>query len=208
MKITWFGHACFALEMEGKTIVTDPFDESVGYPIPNITADVVTESHQHFDHNAHHLVKGNFRVIDSPGTYTVNGIRIKGVETFHDPSHGRERGKNIVFVFEGEGIKVCHLGDLGHVLTPTQVKEIGEVDVLLVPVGGTYTIGPKEAKEVADLLNAKIIIPMHYKTKYLKFNLLLVDDFLKLFDSYERVGNILELFEKPKERKVVVMEVQ
>ncbi|PLV57517.1 MBL fold metallo-hydrolase [Thermotoga sp. SG1] len=208
MKITWFGHACFSLEIEGITIVTDPFDESVGYPIPNVTANVVTESHQHFDHNAHHLVKGNFRLINSPGSYTVDGVKIKGIETFHDSSHGRERGKNIAFVFEGEGLRVCHLGDLGHVLTPSQVKEIGEVDVLLVPVGGTYTIGPREAKEVSGLLEAKFIIPMHYKTKYLKFNLLPVDEFLKLFEKHERVGNILELFEKPTERKIVVMEVQ
>lgn len=198
----------FSLEIEGITIVTDPFDESVGYPIPNVTASVVTESHQHFDHNAHHLVKGNFRLINSPGSYTVDGVKIKGVETFHDSSHGRERGKNIAFVFEGEGLRVCHLGDLGHVLTPSQVEEIGKVDVLLVPVGGTYTIGPREAKEVSELLEAKLIIPMHYKTKYLKFNLLPVDEFLKLFEKYERVGNILELFEKPTERKIVVMEVQ
>jgi L-ascorbate metabolism protein UlaG (beta-lactamase superfamily) len=94
------------------------------------------------------------------------------------------------------------------VLTPSQVEEIGKVDVLLVPVGGTYTIGPREAKEVSELLEAKLIIPMHYKTKYLKFNLLPVDEFLKLFEKYERVGNILELFEKPTERKIVVMEVQ
>ncbi|MCD6550986.1 MBL fold metallo-hydrolase [Thermotoga sp.] len=208
MKITWFGHACFALEIEGLTLVTDPFDESVGYPIPNVSADVVTESHQHFDHNAHHLVKGNFRLINSPGSYTVNSVKIKGVETFHDSSHGRERGKNIVFVFEGEGLRVCHLGDLGHVLTPSQAEEIGEVDVLLVPVGGTYTIGPREAKEVSEMLKAKLIVPMHYKTKYLKFNLLSVDEFLKLFEKHERVGNILELFEKPTERKIIVMEVQ
>lgn len=207
MKITWFGHACFLIEMEGIRIVTDPFDETVGYPIPNVTADVVTESHQHFDHNAHHLVRGNFRLIKEAGEYEIGKVKVKGIETYHDTKSGRERGKNIVFVFEGEGMRVCHLGDLGHVPTNDQVRSIGEVDVLLVPVGGTFTIGPKEAKEVVNLIKPTVTIPMHYKTRYLKFNLLPVDDFLKLFEGYERAGKTLEFFEKPREKKVMVMEV-
>lgn len=207
MKITWFGHACFLIEMEGIRIVTDPFDETVGYPIPNVTADVVTESHQHFDHNAHHLVRGNFRLIKEAGEYEIGKVKVRGIETYHDTKSGRERGKNIVFVFEGEGMRVCHLGDLGHVPTNDQVRSIGEVDVLLVPVGGTFTIGPKEAKEVVNLIKPTVTIPMHYKTRYLKFNLLPVDDFLKLFEGYERAGKTLEFFEKPREKKVMVMEV-
>ncbi len=207
MKITWFGHACFLIEMEGIRIVTDPFDETVGYPIPNVTADVVTESHQHFDHNAHHLVRGNFRLIKEAGEYEIGKVKVKGIETYHDTKSGRERGKNIVFVFEGEGMRVCHLGDLGHVPTNDQVRSIGEVDVLLVPVGGTFTIGPKEAREVVNLIKPTVTIPMHYKTRYLKFNLLPVDDFLKLFEGYERAGKTLEFFEKPREEKVMVMEV-
>jgi len=207
MKITWFGHACFLIEMEGIRIVTDPFDETVGYPIPNVTADVVTESHQHFDHNAHHLVRGNFRLIKEAGEYEIGKVKVKGIETYHDTKSGRERGKNIVFVFEGEGMRVCHLGDLGHVPTNDQVRSIGEVDVLLVPVGGTFTIGPKEAREVVNLIKPTVTIPMHYKTRYLKFNLLPVDDFLKLFEGYERAGKTLEFFEKPREKKVMVMEV-
>ncbi|HAA81713.1 MAG TPA: MBL fold metallo-hydrolase, partial [Thermoanaerobacter sp.] len=118
MNIKWLGHSCFKLTSEkGTVIVTDPFDESVGYPMPNVKADIVTSSHSHFDHNYFKAVKGNFDIVDTVGEHNIKGINIKGVNTFHDDEHGAKRGKNIVFVFDIDGIRVCHMGDLGHVLT-------------------------------------------------------------------------------------------
>lgn len=168
MNIKWLGHACFKLTSEkGTVIVTDPFDESVGYPMPNVKADIVTSSHSHFDHNYFKAVKGNFDIVDTVGEHNIKGINIKGVNTFHDDEHGAKRGKNIVFVFDIDGIRVCHMGDLGHVLTEKQVEEIGPVDVLLIPVGGYYTIDAKQAVEVMNQLKPKITIPMHYKRSLL-----------------------------------------
>lgn len=210
MRITWFGHACFLLEGDGVKILTDPFDRSVGYEIPDVTPDVVTESHQHFDHNAHHLIKGDFKVIKTPGVHEFKGVTIKGIETFHDDVGGRSRGKNIVFVFDfKEGIRVAHLGDLGHVLQERHLKEMGEINVLLIPVGGTFTIGPQEAKKVVESVKPDIVIPMHYKTKYITFGILGVDSFTSLFRSYEKVGNSFEVSKEnlTGETKVVVMNV-
>ncbi|MGI1690148.1 MBL fold metallo-hydrolase [Thermoanaerobacter uzonensis] len=179
MNIKWLGHACFKLTSEkGTVIVTDPFDESVGYPMPNVKADIVTSSHSHFDHNYFKAVKGNFDIVDTVGEHNIKGINIKGVNTFHDDEHGAKRGKNIVFVFDIDGIRVCHMGDLGHVLTEKQVEEIGPVDVLLIPVGGYYTIDAKQAVEVMNQLKPKITIPMHYKTEFINFPIETVDNFL------------------------------
>ena len=210
MRITWFGHACFLLESGGLKILTDPFDRNVGYEIPNVTPDVVTESHQHFDHNAHHLIKGNFKVIKTPGVHEFNGVTIKGIETFHDDIGGRSRGKNIVFIFDfEEGIKVAHLGDLGHVLQEKHLKEMEDINVLLIPVGGTFTIGPQEAKKIVEMVKPNIVIPMHYKTKYITFGILGVDSFTSLFKNYEKVGKSFDINKEnlPKETKVVVMNI-
>lgn len=181
MNIKWLGHACFKLTSEkGTVIVTDPFDESVGYPMPNVKADIVTSSHSHFDHNYFKAVKGNFDIVDTVGEHNIKGINIKGVNTFHDDEHGAKRGKNIVFVFDIDGIRVCHMGDLGHVLTEKQVEEIGPVDVLLIPVGGYYTIDAKQAVEVMNQLKPKITIPMHYKTEFINFPIDTADNFLDM----------------------------
>lgn len=181
MNIKWLGHSCFKLTAEkGTVIVTDPFDESVGYPMPNVKADIVTSSHSHFDHNYFKAVKGNFDIVDTVGEHNIKGINIKGVNTFHDDEHGAKRGKNIVFVFDIDGIRVCHMGDLGHVLTEKQVEEIGPVDVLLIPVGGYYTIDAKQAVEVMNQLKPKITIPMHYKTEFINFPIDTVDNFLDM----------------------------
>ncbi|MFV9568124.1 MBL fold metallo-hydrolase [Thermoanaerobacter mathranii] len=181
MNIKWLGHACFKISSErGTIIVTDPFDESVGYPMPNVRADIVTSSHSHFDHNYFKAIKGNFDIVDTVGEHDIKGIKIKGVSTFHDEEQGTKRGKNIVFVFDIDGIKVCHMGDLGHILTEKQIEEIGSVDVLLIPVGGYYTIDAKQAVEVMNQLKPKITIPMHYKTELINFPIDTVDNFLSM----------------------------
>lgn len=129
MKIRWLGHACFLLEsQDGTKIVTDPFDGSVGYKIPMLEADIVTVSHDHYDHNYVEGVQGDPQIIKSAGEFNIDNIRIKGVPAYHDEVKGAKRGPNIIYNFDIDGIKVCHVGDLGHLLSKTQLEEIGDVD--------------------------------------------------------------------------------
>jgi L-ascorbate metabolism protein UlaG (beta-lactamase superfamily) len=166
MKLKWLGHSNFLITSDSSVrIITDPFDESVGYPMPKEAADIVTVSHEHHDHNYTKGASGNFTLIRQPGTFTEKGIRIIGIPTSHDDKGGRQRGKNIIFNIGVDGLNVCHCGDLGHILTAQQASEIGHVDVLLVPVGGYYTIDHDQAAQVVRQLKPTVIVPMHYKTE-------------------------------------------
>jgi len=209
MKIKWYGHACFEItSKDGTKILTDPFDETVGYEVPHVEADIVTSSHDHFDHNAFKNVKGDFVKVTEPGRHVIKGIEINGVETFHDSEGGKKRGKNVAFTYNVDGIKICHLGDLGHVLTDEQVKKIGDVDILLIPVGGNYTIGPEEAAEIVEKLNPKMVIPMHFKTKAINFPIEGVDRFLEIMGEGVKLGAQFMDIEKeqlPDDRTIVVM---
>ena len=164
MKITYLGHSCFCFEAkDGTKLITDPYTR-VGYELPNgLTADIVLVSHGHFDHAYLNAVGGNPTVVSEAGNYTVNGIEIKGVDTWHDPKQGALRGKNVVFQFTIDGITVCHFGDLGEGYCDKTANAVLGADVWLIPVGGTYTIDAAQAKEYADKLSPKIIIPMHYR---------------------------------------------
>ena len=179
MEITWYGHACFRLRDKGATFVTDPYDQSIGYTLPKIRADIVTVSHDHADHNYVSGIKGAPKVVDGPGEYEIRGVFITGIATFHDRKKGAQRGRNTVFLLEFNGLTICHLGDLGHVPTQAQVEALSDVDVLLIPVGGVSTIGAPQAAEVISLLEPKIVIPMHYKTKALTLKLASVNRFLQ-----------------------------
>jgi len=179
MEITWYGHACFRLRDKGATVVTDPYDQSIGYTLPKIHADIVTVSHNHADHNCVSGIKGAPKVVDGPGEYEIKGVFITGIATFHDRKKGAQRGRNTVFLLEFNGLTICHLGDLGHVPTQAQVEALSDVDVLLIPVGGVSTIGAPQAAEVISLLEPKIVIPMHYKTKALTLKLASVNRFLQ-----------------------------
>ena len=163
MTITWFGHSCFRLEAKEGSILIDPFDKSVGLKQPRIKDDVVLVSHQHHDHNAIEDANEDAFIIQNPGEYENHGIAIRGIQTFHDNKEGTERGLNTVYVLKAEDLNICHLGDLGHVLTDKQVEDIGDIDILMIPVGGTYTIDAKTAVEVINQIEPKIVIPMHYK---------------------------------------------
>ncbi len=178
MDITWYGHACFRLRDKGATVVTDPYDQSIGYTLPKVRADIVTVSHNHADHNYASGIKGTPKVVDGPGEYEIKGVFITGIATFHDRKKGAQRGCNTVFLFEFDGLTICHLGDLGHVPTQTQVEALSDADILLIPVGGVSTIGAPQAAEVISLLEPKIVIPMHYKTKALTIKLASVNGFL------------------------------
>ena len=168
MLFTHINHAEFLIETEsGVRIVTDPYDGTCGYPLQRTAADVVLVSHHHFDHDAVENVLGEPRVIDQAGEYTPeSGVKITAVRGFHDDAGGSKRGETLLFLIETEGLRIVHLGDLGCALNEEQAGILKNPDVLMIPVGGFYTIDGKQAKEAADQLGARIILPMHYKTAY------------------------------------------
>lgn len=169
MDINYLGHSSFKIKTKTATIITDPFDsDMVGLKFPQNEAEIVTISHQHEDHNVTSKVTGIKKIVDGPGEYEISGVSIIGFPSFHDGKNGEERGKNTIFVFEVEGLRIVHLGDLGHSLSDDLVSEIGSVDVLMIPVGGIYTLGPKEASEVASKIDPYYILPMHYKDPEMK----------------------------------------
>ena len=173
------GHSCFRIKGSQAVIITDPFPPDLGYSLGKPTANIVTVSHQHPSHSFVQGVGGEPRIVQGPGEYEISGVLIIGVATFHDAEGGQKRGKNTVYLMEVDGISVCHLGDLGHVLTAEQVEEIGDVDVLLLPVGGVSTIGAPMAAEVIRQLEPNAVVPMHYKTPEINRELEPVENFLK-----------------------------
>jgi L-ascorbate metabolism protein UlaG (beta-lactamase superfamily) len=182
MKIKWLGHASFLITSDsGVRVITDPYSRGGGIEYGQIqeTADIVTVSHKHQDHNNVGAVKGKPAVVDAPGAKNVRGIEFLGVSCYHDGAKGAQRGPNIIFCFTIDGVRVCHLGDLGHDLDAEKVKEIGAVDVLLVPVGGFYTIDARQATGVCEALKPGVVIPMHVKTAKCDYPITGVEDFLK-----------------------------
>ncbi|MDR1568916.1 MAG: MBL fold metallo-hydrolase [Oscillospiraceae bacterium] len=170
MEILYFGHACFVVKTKSGTVICcDPFDASVGYPVFDIAADAVTISHGHHDHNAIERVrpnKGGLDVFDEPREYQLPGVTIRGFSSYHDDVQGAKRGENIMFMIEADALKALHLGDLGHELDGDTLRAIGSVDVLMIPVGGYYTIDAAQAERVARSIAPGYIVPMHYRTKY------------------------------------------
>lgn len=190
MKIKWLGHSCFKIISEkGIEMVTDPFDNTVGYKVPNVTADIVTVSHDHFDHNFTEAIEGNFEIVNKIGDFYIRDINIRGISSHHDKFEGKKRGENIIFTFNVDGMKVCHLGDLGHLLDDREIAEIGGVDVLLIPVGGNFTIDAEEAFKVMKQLDPRIVIPMHFKTRAINFPIDTVDTFLKKVGGGEKLAS-------------------
>ncbi|MFC1931757.1 MBL fold metallo-hydrolase [Chloroflexota bacterium] len=179
MDITWLGHSCFKIKGKQAVIITDPYPPDLGYSLGKPTADVVTVSHQHPSHNYIQGVGGEYRRVTGPGEYEISGVLIIGMPTFHDEVGGKNKGKNTVYLMEVDGVTICHLGDLGHVFDTEQVEEIGDVDVLLLPVGGVSTINASMAAEVIRQIEPKVVVPMHYKTPALNRQLDPVEKFLK-----------------------------
>lgn len=170
MNIQYYGHSCFKITakpagrgQEEVSLFIDPFDKAIGLRPPQGQADLVLVTHDHHDHNNVSALKGTPRVIDIPGEYSVKGINIVGIPTFHDAANGKERGRNTVFIVEAEDIRICHMGDLGSDLTEKQYEMLNEVDILMVPVGGKYTLDYKKAAEIARKIEPNMIIPIHYK---------------------------------------------
>ena len=179
MDINWLGHSCFRIRGNNSTVVTDPYSPELGYSLGEPTANIVTVSHQHPGHYFSQGVGGEPRLVAGPGEYEIGGILIIGISSFHDEEKGQERGRNTVYIMEVDEVSICHLGDLGHVLTAGQVEEIDNVDVLLLPVGGVSTINAPMAAEVVRQLEPKIVIPMHYKTPAISREMEPVERFLK-----------------------------
>ncbi|MEX1307539.1 MAG: MBL fold metallo-hydrolase [Eubacteriales bacterium] len=184
MKIVWLGHSSFKVILDsGKVIVFDPYDDTYGYKPQPLTADFVLCSHDHHDHNCVSNITGDFTLINQPGEYTFDGIKIMGYETFHDKSGGKERGLNTVFKLSAEGLALLHLGDLGEVPKDAFLKSLGKVDILFLPVGGFFTIDAAEALSVIDGISPNIIIPMHYLTEAVNLRLDPLSKFLETIDG-------------------------
>ncbi len=183
MIITWQGHSCFKIQdkqgTDGVTLVTDPFDKEIGLKTPNFEADIITISHDHKDHNNASSLRGNSFIIDLPGEYDYKDVLVEGIDSFHDEKEGQERGKNIMYRIEIDDISVSHLGDLGHSLTDAQLERLTGTDILLIPVGGRYTLDAKKAVEVISQIEPRIVIPMHYQTEGLNIELDSLDKFIK-----------------------------
>jgi L-ascorbate metabolism protein UlaG (beta-lactamase superfamily) len=182
MTITWLGQSCFKIQSGDVTLVTDPYSAEVGFKLPRLTADIVTVSHDHFDHNNIDGVSGENGapfIISSPGEFEVKGVFVYGNSFWHDKSEGKERGSSIAYCIETEGISLAHLGDLGHTLNEEQIEKLNGIDILFVPVGGKYTLGASEAVEIINELEPRLVIPMHYKIPGLKSDVETVDKFLK-----------------------------
>jgi L-ascorbate metabolism protein UlaG (beta-lactamase superfamily) len=194
MRLVWHMHSCFEINDQA-TVVMDPHDgRSIGVKPPSLRADVVTISHDHFDHNAVRVIKGDYVVVKDVSPKNIKGVAIRGITGFHDDVNGEKRGRMNIFHLTLDGVRFCHLGDLGHMLSDAQVEELGEVDVLFVPVGGVFTIDGTQAQRLVQAISPKVAIPMHFRVGGLSMSIQNADGFLKGLpeDRIVRVGNEVE----------------
>jgi L-ascorbate metabolism protein UlaG (beta-lactamase superfamily) len=201
MKVKWLGHACFLItSKDGLKVLTDPYavGGGINYAPIKETADIVLVSHGHDDHSNVSAVQGKPEVVKGDGIKTVKGIQFKGIAAYHDEAQGGQRGPNTIFYFTLNGVKLCHLGDLGHLLSPDQVNEIDAVDILFIPVGGFFTIDAPAASQVCDQLKPKVVIPMHFKTSKCAYPIAGVEDFIKGKKNVKRVEDSEVDFEQEK----------
>lgn len=214
MTITWYGHSCFRIQTrdsgEEVVIYIDPFDKSIGLRPPFGQGDIVLVTHNHYDHNNVKTIKGEPFIIEGPGEYEIKGINIRGILAFHDPKEGKERGTTTIYVIESEGIRVCHFGDFGQrELTEEQLDVLDGVDILMIPVGGAFTISGEQASKIINRVDPRIAIPMHYKIPGLAVKLEGVDNFLKVMGEEKLLPQEKLVLKKKElsqeETKVVVM---
>ena len=212
MKLKWLGHSCFLITSEtGLKIITDPYwtGRGINYSPVNEAADIVTVSHEHLDHNNVAAVSGKPEIVTDSGTKTAKGIQFKGIASHHDKTKGKERGDNTIFCFTVDRINLCHLGDLGHELSQEEITQIGSVDILLIPIGGFFTIDAKLAGKVADDLRPKVIAPMHYKTPKCDFPITGVEDFTAGKKNVKKLNSSETEFkagELPEATEIVVLQ--
>ena len=183
MKIRYLGHSCFVLtESDGCSIATDPYGD-VGFCMPKISVHAVTVSHSHYDHCHLGDVQGFSALFDKAGVFSFENVKIFAIESWHDDAHGLKRGSNLIFKFCMDNLTICHLGDLGEACNDALIEKIGKVDVLLIPVGGNYTIDATLAKEYVDRLGPSVVIPMHYMQTGLNIRIAGLDEFINLFQK-------------------------
>ncbi len=213
MKIKWLGHATFLITSEkGTKIITDPYitgSNNLHYGEIQESADVVTVSHDHFDHNNVAAVDGNPEVYRTPSPRQIKDVKLNGVATYHDTNAGRDRGPNMITCMEVDGIKVCHLGDLGHELDQDTISKVGPIDILLTPVGGFFTIDAGVATKVSRDLKPKVIIPMHFQNKGCSFPVSPVDSFLQEKQNITKENKSEVTFRAetlPSETQIIVLE--
>ena len=195
LQIRWHGHSCFEITNE-VTLVTDPHDgKSIGIHAPNVTGDIILVSHDHYDHNSVKSVeKEGSKVITDTRKRNISNVEIKGIESFHDECCGEKRGSNIIYKFTMENITFCHMGDLGHDLDEDTVQKIGNVDILFIPIGGTFTLDAKQAWRIIKKVKPRIAVPMHYKIGGLSLPITGIEPFLEE-SKYEilKVGNEIDI---------------
>jgi len=179
MEISWLGHACFRLKGASTALLTDPYAPETGYDLGKPAADIVTVSHAHPGHSFVAGVAGKYKIIRGPGEYEIGGVSLIGIPSFHDAEEGRQRGRNVIYVIEMDGLRLCHLGDLGHSLKAEKVEEIGNIDILFLPVGEVSTLEVPLAAELVRRLEPRLVIPMHYGTEALKRTLAPLERYLK-----------------------------
>ncbi len=214
MIITWQGHSCFKIQdkigPDGITLVTDPFNKDIGLKVPNFEANIITVSHDHSDHNNISALRGTPFIINCAGEYDHQGVLVEGIDSYHDNKEGTERGSNIIYRMEIEDISIVHLGDLGGSLDNSQLEKLAGTDILLIPVGGIYTLDAKTAVEVISQIEPRIVIPMHYQTKDLKIKLDPVDKFIKelgLEPTYEDKLKISKKDLPQEEMELVILNI-
>ncbi len=184
MKLKWLGHSCFELTLDGGVLVTDPYDESVGYPPLRVRADAVLSSHDHFDHNYFAAVEGDPAIINTPGTHRACGATITATPSFHDEERGAKRGKNLIFTVEAEGLRIAHLGDLGHFPdTEEQKAALSDLDVMLIPIGGFFTIDTPTAVRLIEEFKPRCAIAMHFRNRYCGFTVSDEKEFVRLTNA-------------------------
>lgn len=210
MVITWLGHSCFLIETTtGKKILIDPYDSTLGNSPYKGSVDIVTISHNHFDHNYIKDLNPGFITLTAPGTFQTKDILIQGFPSYHDKVKGFKRGSNVIFTYETDNFKLCHLGDLGHMLENEVIDMIGSIDVLFIPIGSNFTIDAEVAHGLCKKLQSKIIIPMHYKTSFLSYPGEGIEKFIALMKNAMNLSsNILELNDLPQiKNQVKIMQL-
>jgi len=208
MEITWLGQSCFKIQGKETTIVIDPYDPKLGLKLPKkLSADLLLVTHDHYDHNYIKGVSGDPYLINTPGEFEARGTLVTGIELYHDKTQGSERGKTTAYVIELDGIKICHLGDIGQNLSDEEVEKLGDIDILMIPVGGVYTINAEEAAKIIGEIEPKIIIPMHYKIPCLVEPLESIEKFTEKVKAKTEKTDVLKIKENglPQERSVSVL---
>jgi L-ascorbate metabolism protein UlaG (beta-lactamase superfamily) len=210
MEITWYGRACFRLKGREATVISDPCPPSTGFVAGKHDVDLLTISHAHPDHAYTRSITAGL-TLTRPGEYEYRDLLVTGVRAFHDGERGQQRGENMIFAVEIDGVHVCHLGDLGHLLSEEQLAELGPIDVLLVPVGGNFTISPAEAAEVVAQVSPKIVIPMHFAVDGASADLLGPERFLHELAVSEPIRQpkaVVHASSLPEESQVVLLEAR